>query len=179
MIFITKFFKASLITYINIVVAVIGVYLVAVDIRFALACLLVCAVLDFFDGRFARSIKNRTQYDKEFGVIIDSLGDVLMFAALPALILFNVVGCPIVAVVVAAFYVACGITRLSVFSVEAPTDGKVAYYRGLPITCAGVIIPVVYFASLLVPGFIAELVMVLMYIILAFLFVLNFKVKKP
>ena len=179
MIFITKFSKASFLTYINIAVAVAGVYLVTVDIRLALACLFVCAVLDFFDGRFARSIKNRTEYDKKFGVIIDSLGDVLMFSALPSVILFNIISCPIAAISIAIVYVSCGITRLSVFTVETEPGKKNAYYRGLPITTAGAIIPIAYFASLPTSDFAAEIIMLSVYLTLAVLFVLNIKVKKP
>ena len=47
----------------------------------ALLCLMVSGLLDAFDGRIARTKKNRTEQEKRFGIQIDSLNDVVCFPA--------------------------------------------------------------------------------------------------
>ena len=49
----------------------------------ALLCLMVSGLLDAFDGRIARTKKNRTEQEKRFGIQIDSLNDVVCFGVLP------------------------------------------------------------------------------------------------
>ena len=178
MIFISKFPKPALVTFLGIMLGVIGIYLATVDVQLSVLCLFLCAICDFFDGKFARSFK-RTEHDKKFGIIIDSLADTLMFAALPCVILFNITSLSVAAVFIAVVYAVCGITRLAVFTAEASPDKKTEYYRGLPITCAGIIIPAVYFASTLTACIATEIIMLSIYLALAILFVLNIKVKKP
>jgi len=178
MIFIQKFSKPSLITYLGVATGIIGIYLATTDIRWSMVCLFICAVCDFFDGKFARSFK-RSEYEKKFGIAIDSLADVLMFAVLPCVILFNATSFAVAATLVAIIYAACGITRLAVFTAEAEPNKKTEFYRGLPITSAGVIIPAVYFATMLTEPLIAEIAMLATYAALSIMFVLNIKVKKP
>ena len=48
----------------------------------ALLCLMVSGLLDAFDGRIARTKKNRTEQEKRFGIQIDSLNDVVCFGVL-------------------------------------------------------------------------------------------------
>lgn len=48
--------------------------------------LLLCGLCDTFDGRVARSKKNRTKKEKDFGVQIDSLSDLVAFGVLPVCI---------------------------------------------------------------------------------------------
>lgn len=45
--------------------------------------LLLCGLCDTFDGRVARAKKNRTRKEKDFGVQIDSLSDLVAFGVLP------------------------------------------------------------------------------------------------
>ena len=52
----------------------------------ALLCLMVSGLLDAFDGRIARTKKNRTEQEKRFGIQIDSLSDLVAFGVLPACI---------------------------------------------------------------------------------------------
>ena len=48
--------------------------------------LLLCGLCDAFDGRVARTKKNRTDFEKKYGVQIDSLSDLVAFGVLPACI---------------------------------------------------------------------------------------------
>ena len=48
--------------------------------------LLLCGLCDGFDGRVARTKKDRTNLEKKFGVQIDSFSDLISFGVLPAAI---------------------------------------------------------------------------------------------
>ena len=48
--------------------------------------LLFCGLCDAFDGKVARTKKNRSQEERSFGVQIDSLSEVVAFGVLPAAI---------------------------------------------------------------------------------------------
>ena len=48
--------------------------------------LLICGLCDAFDGKVARTKKNRTEREKNFGIQIDSLCDVIAFGVLPGCI---------------------------------------------------------------------------------------------
>ena len=50
----------------------------------AVFCLLAAGLLDCFDGRIARTKKDRSHQQQSFGIQIDSLNDVLCFGALPS-----------------------------------------------------------------------------------------------
>ena len=54
---------------------------------FAVVCLLLSGFCDLFDGKVARTKKDRTEQEKSFGIQIDSLVDLVSFGVLPACIL--------------------------------------------------------------------------------------------
>ena len=54
----------------------------------AVFCLLAAGLLDCFDGRIARTKKDRSRRQQSFGIQIDSLNDVLCFGALPSVVFF-------------------------------------------------------------------------------------------
>ena len=68
-------------------ISVTGLFFAAPGkIDMALLCLLISGFLDLFDGMVARTKKDRTDAEKQFGIQIDSLTDVICVGALPALI---------------------------------------------------------------------------------------------
>ena len=78
--------KSVILTYIGAISAVIGMSLsFSGKMKYALICLIVCGVSDLFDGMIARRCK-RTDEEKEFGIEIDSLTDMVSFALLPVII---------------------------------------------------------------------------------------------
>ena len=48
--------------------------------------LLFCGLCDAFDGKVARTKKNRTDMERRYGIQIDSLSDLVAFGVLPACI---------------------------------------------------------------------------------------------
>ncbi len=113
------------------------------------ACLIVCGVLDGFDGKVARSKKDRTEYEKSFGVQLDSLADTVAFGVLPCALMHSMgklLGpelprlCWTLFHVVACVYVLAAIIRLANFNVISEEGGQSGYI-GLPVTSAAYVYP--------------------------------------
>jgi CDP-diacylglycerol--serine O-phosphatidyltransferase len=59
------------------------------DYKTAIFCLGFSGICDAFDGRVARSKKNRTEDEKSFGIQLDSLADIVTFGVAPSAMLFS------------------------------------------------------------------------------------------
>lgn len=166
--------------------------------------LLFSGFCDAFDGIVARSKKNRTRMECNYGIQIDSLADVVAFGVLPACIgvalmrrsemadAFFSENSPI-AVTVLGFvmhvilmlFMLAALIRLAYFNVteeeRQKTEGaKVRKeYTGLPVTSSALIFPTV----LLVDYWIAAVDLTLIYFsvlaITGLCFLGKFKVRKP
>lgn len=76
-------------TYISLMCSVFGItQAIGGHYRTAIICLALSGLFDMFDGKIARTKKNRTDDEKLFGVQIDSLCDVVCFGAFPAVICY-------------------------------------------------------------------------------------------
>ena len=82
------FYNYSVIlTYIGLVSSVFGITQVFENhMSIAFLCLLLSGICDLFDGKIARSMKNRTEHEKVFGIQIASLCDLVCFGVFPAVI---------------------------------------------------------------------------------------------
>lgn len=62
----------------------------SIHMRFktAIFCLALSGLCDMFDGKIARTKKDRSDDQKNFGIQIDSLCDVICFGAFPAIICY-------------------------------------------------------------------------------------------
>ena len=70
-------------TYISLVCSIFGMtQAISGRFRTAIVCLALSGLCDMFDGKIARTKKNRTEDEKLFGVQIDSLCDVVCFGSL-------------------------------------------------------------------------------------------------
>ncbi len=94
-----------------------------------------------FDGKVARTKKNRTADEKLFGVQIDSLCDVVCFGILPIIICFTMSPDShiILRASVLGYYAVCGVIRLAYYNVletnrQQVEDGGNKCFHGLPIT---------------------------------------------
>ena len=128
--------KSVYITYLGAFSAMCGL-LIAIskgNIDYAFVGMLVAAVCDMFDGKVARHIKNRKEIEKDFGVQIDSLADIVCFITIPAITLYCFGLNEIYQIIILAFYVVCGIIRLAYFNVAMSDKNKaIEYYQGLPV----------------------------------------------
>ena len=77
-------------TYISVVSSMIGICCAMTDrISAAVCCLAFSGLCDMFDGKIARTKKNRTEEEKCFGIQIDSLADIVCFGILPIVLGFK------------------------------------------------------------------------------------------
>ena len=172
-------------TLLSLVSAVFGMTQ-AIDghVKVAILCLAFSGLCDAFDGKVARTKKNRTDDERSFGIQLDSLCDMVAFAALPAVICYllgvrGYLGC-----IAISYYCICGIIRLSYYNVmeinrmqmEEPTQ-KV--YYGLPITSITIILPMVFLLELVIPEEICPVLLIAMLFIVGTCFILDFKIYRP
>lgn len=160
-------------------------------------CLLFCGLCDAFDGKVARSKKNRTVMEQNFGIQVDSLSDLVAFGVLPACIgaalirtssflqgifVDGVTGKFLVHAVL-VIYVLAAMIRLAWFNVteeeRQKTEGGVRKtYVGLPVTSAALIFPTVLLIHYVLPMDIT-LVYVAVALITGYLFLSKFQLPKP
>ena len=174
-----------ILTYLSLLSACSGMVLASRE-RFtaAVLCLLVSGICDAFDGVVARSKKNRTEDEKAFGVQIDSLCDAVSFGVFPAVLCYFIGVDGIPGLLILFAYCLCAVIRLAFFNVLEGNRQKVESgcnksYRGLPVTSVSILLPVVWLFRGLLPvhTFLGLLHAVMA--VTAFLFVLDFSVKKP
>ena len=172
-------------TYMSLISAVLGVGFAVVDHNYfaGAVCLLVSGFLDLFDGKVARTKKNRTDREKKFGMQIDSLADLVAFGVLPAAIGWAIGLEKWWQWLILALFVLCGLVRLAYFNVleeerQATEGGANTGFIGLPITTSALIFPlIVIFAEDLGDWF--QLAYLIALSIVGLLFVIRIKIKKP
>ena len=174
-----------ILTYLSLISAIVGV-LSASQGRFtgAVLCLIFSGVCDAFDGMVARSKKDRTEEEKSFGIQIDSLCDAVAFGIAPALLCYHMGMNGPLGIAILCAYSLCAVIRLAFFNVmeekrQQSEGGCNKTYRGLPVTTASMILPLVYLTRIFLPGRIFRVILHLVMAVTAYLFILDFSVKKP
>ena len=143
----------------------------------AVFCLAFSGLCDAFDGRIARKKTDRTEDEKAFGIQIDSLCDIVCFGVFPSVICFTLGVNGAAGMLVIAWYCICGVIRLAQFNVTAQgrsgeTEEKLCY-RGLPITSASVVLPVMCLVGTRIPAGIFVLLLHFILAAMGLLFVLD------
>lgn len=172
-------------TYISLMVSVFGMTQ-AIDGRFrtAIVCLALSGLCDMFDGKIARTKKDRTCDEKLFGVQIDSLCDVVCFGAFPVMICYLLGVRGVLGGIAIAYYSVCSVIRLGFFNVletnrQMQEDGANKYYFGLPITTITIILPLIFLLNFFISAYIFKWVLLATLFLVGTLFIVNFKLKKP
>ncbi len=150
----------------------------------AIFCLAFSGICDAFDGRVARKKKNRTQDEKNYGIQLDSLVDVISFGVFPAMICYFLGVQGVLGMLLMAFFCSGAVTRLAFFNVQEEKrqkkeGGCAKFYRGLPVTAVSFILPLVYWLHLLMPQ---QAFVILLHVLLGCvgcLFILDFPLRKP
>ena len=166
--------------------------------------LMLSGLCDAFDGRVARTKKDRSPAEKAFGIQIDSLADLVAFGVLPACIgeaistvgpqiygisrfSFFVLGgdraVSILILFILMFYVLAALIRLAYFNVmeeerQKTEGGCRKTYIGLPVTSAALIFPSIMLLQYILPFDITP-IYYLALLVTGFLFVSKIQVKKP
>ncbi|WP_442595084.1 CDP-diacylglycerol--serine O-phosphatidyltransferase [Neobacillus sp. D3-1R] len=138
------------------------------NFNLSLLLIFIAALADRFDGMVARKFN----IESELGKQLDSMCDIISFGVAPALLLYQGIlhefGGP--GSFFTVFFIGCGAFRLARFNISENNG----YFTGLPITAAGCLATLSYLFYPYVPSQIFLFII----IILAFLMVSPFKLKK-
>lgn len=182
-----------IITYLSVVSAGIGMYFASTgEIKTAVFFLMFSGLCDMLDGPVARTKKDRTERDRNFGIQIDSLCDCISFGVQPAVLYYyltktfapEATWLHIVSIAVGIMLMLCGVIRLAFFNVceeeRQHTEGNKLRdsYRGLPITNVTLVVPLVYLTGFFLDGIAFAIVMTAAEFITAVLFVTDFNFPK-
>ena len=174
-----------ILTYISLISSVLGMTrAIHGDYKFAIFCLAVSGICDAFDGRIARTKKNRTDDEKAFGVQLDSLCDVICFGIFPAIICYLLGVRGVLGVILVMFYCLCAVIRLAFFNVleakrQANEGGATTVYRGLPVTSIAFILPLAFWLQFIIPELAFMILLHAILLVVGFLFILDFPLRKP
>lgn len=179
--FIGKYNKSLIITYLGVAFAITGMYFALYNnLKYCMICLVMAGVCDLFDGKVARMCK-RTEEEKLFGIQIDSLADMVGFVVFPVVIgyslglsnWYNILGYVLL--------VLSGITRLGFFNItvcDSNRDEPVKTYSGLPVTSTSVIFPFFWFLCQVISKLNYTCIFPYLTYVIALLFITNFKIPK-
>ena len=174
-----------ILTYMSLISSVLGMTrAIHGDYKSAIFCLALSGICDAFDGRIARTKKNRTDDEKAFGIQLDSLCDVICFGLFPAMICYLLGVRGTLGVVLVLFYCICAVIRLAFFNVleakrQASEEGANKTYRGLPVTSIAFILPLTFWLQFILPEFVFMILLHAVLLVVGFLFVLDFPLRKP
>ena len=174
-----------ILTYVSLASSVIGMTQ-AIHGRFKVAVVLLAfsGLCDMFDGKIARTKKNRSDDAKAFGIQIDSLCDVVCFGAFPALLCYLLGVRGFLGMTVIALYCVASVIRLAFFNVMEMNNALITeegekFYRGLPITSMAVALPLVFMIQFFVPDRVFVVCLYLLLLVVGLLFIVDFRFRKP
>lgn len=164
--------------------------------------LMFCGFCDAFDGKVARTKKNRSEMECNYGIQIDSLSDLAAFGILPTCIgtalirvspmlrgvfegpaaCWKVLGIKFGLHAVLVLYALAAMIRLAYFNVteeerQKTEGGTRKIYIGLPVTSASLIFPFVLLLQYMLPADITIFYIVVA-LITGYLFLSRIQVKK-
>lgn len=174
-----------ILTYIGLISSVFGItQAIHGDYKAAIFCLAFSGVCDAFDGRIARTKKNRTEDEKNFGIQLDSLCDVICFGVFPALICYLLGVRGLLGLILLFFYCTCAVIRLAFFNVlegnrQKTEGGSNKVYRGLPVTSIAFILPMAFWLQFFLSELAFLILLHFILLVVAFLFILDFPLRKP
>lgn len=170
-------------TYAGAAAAVCGIFFSAGGHPFwGVICLLFAGATDMFDGKIASTMK-RNEAEKNFGIQIDSLCDLISFGVLPVAIGYGLGLSGGFFYVSAVLYIICAIIRLAYFNVDEimrqkNENGCRKTYYGLPVTAAAMLFPLIYGMKDLLGAALLPVYQVALFAMAA-AFILKFKIRKP
>ncbi len=127
---------ADIFTVGNLCCGILSIFL-AIDGLFDLSALLLflAVVFDVLDGKIAGLMHQKNLFGKQ----IDSMSDLVSFGVAPALLFYSLSSPGMLGIIVALFFVACGMLRLARYNIS-----EEAGFEGVPITVNGVLFPLLF-----------------------------------
>ena len=182
-----------IITYLSVVSAGVGMYLVSQgDLKKGIFFFMFSGLCDMLDGPVSRTKKDRTETERKFGIQIDSLCDCVSFGVQPAIVYYFIAKYQLpegtfvhrIAFVLGILLMLAAVIRLAFFNVSEEdrqkTEGNKlrAYYRGLPVTNVTWILPLFFLTRYFTSGLTFVIIMLVSEALTAFLFLLDFKMPQ-
>lgn len=178
-----------ILTYIGLLSAVTGIFLssgvgnIPASPKYAIICLMISGLCDMFDGKVARTRK-RTEQEKQFGIQIDSLCDLVCFGVLPSVIGYSIGMKDWLDLPILVLYPLCAVIRLAYFNVTEELRQKQTcevrkVYEGLPVTSVALILPLLYSFRNDIGHELFPAIYGIVLSIIAIAFITRFKIKKP
>lgn len=178
-----------ILTYMSLVSSVLGMFFAMgmggkVHPEYAIICLMISGLCDMFDGKVARTKKNRSESEKQFGIQIDSLCDAVCFGVLPSIIGYAIGMKSWCDVPVLVLFPLCAVIRLAYFNVaeeerQKQTSEARKVYEGLPVTSVSLILPLLYSFHRDIGKEWFPTIYGCALLLIAVAFITRFKVKKP
>ena len=174
-----------ILTYISLISSVFGItQAIHGDYKTAIFCLALSGICDAFDGRVARTKQDRTEDEKNFGIQLDSLCDVICFGIFPALICYLLGVRGTLGLILVFFYCLCAVVRLAFFNVleakrQKEEGGANKTYHGLPVTSISALLPLAFWLQFILPDMAFLVLLHLILLVVGFLFILDIPIPKP
>lgn len=170
-------------TYVGMLAGFFGITY-AIDQNF-FSCavfLMIAGFCDMFDGAVA-STRDRTHEEKNFGIQIDSLSDLICFGVLPAILVYAMNGRSRLVLAISGLYVLATLIRLSYFNVDemirqTQTEARRENYLGLPVTTSALVVPLTYAIGTLAKGE-TGVYLAGSLVVMGICFLTPFKLRKP
>ena len=110
-----------ILTYMSLVSSITGMFFTFTGhLSIGILCLALSGLFDAFDGKVARSKKDRTMDEKRFGIQIDSLCDLVSFGVFPVVLCwYSGMNTPF-GMVILALYCLAGMIRLAYYKKVFP-----------------------------------------------------------
>lgn len=166
----------------SLVSACIGIALaMGGKVKTAILCIIISGICDGFDGKVARTKKNRTEDEKSFGIQLDSMCDMMAFCALPITICLAANHLSLLSVIAVCFYGICSVIRLSFYNMKevnrmyVDTHAEKIYF-GLPITSIAMTMPFLLLMEAFLAKEIFPVTFAILLIVEGFCFILNFQI---
>lgn len=138
--FIGIYSLSVLFSYVAVILSFLACYFVTIEnIKLALIMFLLVGMIDVLDGKFANLFK-RTDFEKKYGVQIDTVIDVFNYSAVPVVLLYLMGFNQLIDVLFYGVYVFCVTSRLAYFNTMVD-DNKNIFY-GVPSTMIVVFLPI-------------------------------------
>ncbi|MFR0367797.1 CDP-alcohol phosphatidyltransferase family protein [Candidatus Phytoplasma palmae] len=205
--FIGLYNYTTYLTYLNLIFGFLGITLSFYKyLIYASICLLMSGIFDMFDGFVSRFKKDRTLKEKNYGIQIDSLADMISFGVLPVFIGLNLMNnidnikifniflslnqLKFIYFIFGSFYVLASLIRLAYFNVcsfeNINLKTNVSFFVGVPVTVSSIVFPFIILIKFLLGKIFIEsnyyiivcnfLIYLFFIILLSFLFVFE-KIK--
>ena len=171
-------------TYAGMLAAFYGILkAINLDFKGSVFCLMIAGICDMFDGAVASTKGNRDINQKNFGIQIDSLSDLISFGVLPGLFVYMISGKIMMVGAISGLFTLCALIRLAYFNIleeqrQKETSEKRKCYLGVPVTTIALLLPLAYllYESKYINS---HVIFSILLVVTAIGFVLPLNIKKP